>query len=96
MKISELITQLENDLKRLGDLPVTVNIDGFGGHATYSTVNTYETAVHPWELCENDDPSASTIHEFFPDWIGNPEDFKNADLESPCLMIGTGVLLSAT
>jgi len=87
MKISKMIEDLNSLKEKLGDVEVIVNIDGFGGHASYTTHKIDETKVYKYHYEEFDIPE----EEF-------NIDFPNADYTGKAIavQIYTDKKISAT
>jgi hypothetical protein len=97
MRITELISKLEEIHREYGDIPVSVRVDGFGGHGLYSTENRNLSisGIYPSELKEDFD--SNVAKEYFPESEGDLEGLENLpDEEVETVVISTGPLIYRT
>lgn len=91
MKISDLIAKLEQIKIKNGDIPVSIRVDGFGGHALHSTEDLGVYGVYPSELEENFD--SDLAKEYFPESEGEYDKLIELDDEIETVVISCGTML---
>jgi len=94
MKISDLIAKLEQIKIKNGDIPVSVRVDGFGGHALYSTKDLVIYGVYSSQLEENFD--SDLAKEYFPESEGEYDKLIELDDEIKTVVISCKTMLYAT
>jgi hypothetical protein len=94
MKISELIAKLEQIKIENGDIPVSIRVDGFGGHALHSTESLNVIGVYPSELEEDFD--SDLAKEYFPESEGDYDKLIELDDEIETVVISCGGTLYVT
>lgn len=94
MKISEAIKQLQEIMDKHGDMPLLVEMQGFGGHAehTVSHLRFGDYYMNTDELSEEYSLSNEEIKELIPEW--NQDDEIGRDVN--VVTIYTGAMISAT
>jgi hypothetical protein len=90
MKISQLIKQLEKLKNKLGDVPMLVEVKGFGGYAMHTVDSVAETCLHTGDFEEENNFTEEEIKEMIPTY--DPE----KDDEFDCVEIKIGSLIYAT
>lgn len=55
MNITELINSLQSTKDKLGDIEVTIEINGSNGYESYIVKRFDETILHRYDLAEQDD-----------------------------------------
>ena len=94
MKISELIAKLEQFKIENGDVPVSIRVDGFGGHVLHSTKSLNVIGIYPNELEEDFD--ADLAKEYFPESEGDYDKLMELDDEIETVVISCGRALYTT
>ena len=96
MRISELITKLQEIEKEHGDLTVLSQEDGFGGYSmnTLSEKVSIETISLSSLLYSEEGVDEEVGKQLFPEWDGDPD--SDQDLALNCLVLNTGYFLYAT
>lgn len=93
MRILEAIKKMEEIHSLHGNITLLVNVDGFGGHATYmsSDLKLDDHYIDSGDIEENG-TSDECVKELLPDWDGNSEIDDKIDVA----LLYLGEMLSAT
>jgi hypothetical protein len=93
MKVSKAIEELTELHRQLGDVELTVEIKGFGGHASYEVDSLKEETLCRWDLEEyfengddGNDHEDPIYKEFFPN---NEEEVSVVELKTGRMLYAT-------
>lgn len=96
MKISELISNLQEIQSTNGDIPVVVHVEGFGGYGEYIIKTIVGSEMYGSNVLSEGNLDDNDLKEFFPEWDGKDVDDIDTDKDVIYASINCGTEIYST